>query len=83
MLVHTRGQGAILWFTLTPESARLTPRTIQQLRNVLEAIKRWAQYSWRLDEEQVDAIALTKVDVAADFKGSFLPRSEYPLYHMI
>ena len=73
----------MMWFTLTPESARLTPRTIQQLRNVLEVIKRRAEYSWRLDEEKVDAIALTKVDVAVDFKGSFLPRSEDPLYFEI
>ena len=28
ILIHTRGHKTIMWFTLTPESAQLTPRTI-------------------------------------------------------
>ena len=28
ILIHTRRHKAIMWFTLTPESAQLTPRTI-------------------------------------------------------
>ena len=83
ILIHTREQKAIMWFTLTPESAQLTPRTIQQLRNVLEATKRWARYVWRLDDEQLDAITMTKIDCAVDFKGSFLPHSDTLTYYEI
>ena len=83
ILIHTRGHKTKMWFSLTPESAQLTPRTIQQLRNVIEAIKRWAEYVWRLDEEQLDAIAMTKIDCAVDFKGSFLPDSDNPPYYEI
>ena len=72
-----------MWFTLTPESAQLTPRTIQQLQNVQEATKSWAKYVWRLDEEQIDAIAISKIDCAVDFKGSFLPDSKNPPYYEI
>ena len=28
ILIHTRGHKTVMWFTLTPESAQLTPRTI-------------------------------------------------------
>ena len=56
-----------MWFSLTPESAQLTPRTILQLRNVIKAVKRWAEYVWWLDEEQLSAIAMTKIDCAVDF----------------
>ena len=28
ILIHTRGHKTIMWFTLTPESSGLTPRTI-------------------------------------------------------
>ena len=72
-----------MWFSLTPESAQLTPRTIQQLRNIIEAIKRYALIVWRLDEEQIDAISMTKIDCAVDFKGSFLPDSGNPPYYQI
>ena len=83
ILIHTQGHKTKMWFTLTPESAQLTPRTIQQLRNVLEATKGWAEYVWRLDDEQLDAIAISKIDCAVDFKGSFLPRSKHPPYNEI
>ena len=53
------------------------------VRNVIEAIKRYALYIWRLDEEQIDAIAMTKIDCAVDFKGSFLPGSDNPPYYEI
>ena len=83
ILIHTRGHKTIMWFSLTPESAQLTPRTILHLRNVIEAIKRYALIVWRLDEEQIDAIAMTKIDCAVDFKGSFLPHSNNPPYYEI
>ena len=72
-----------MWFTLTPESAQLTTRTIQQLRYVIEAIKRYAQIMWRLNEEQIDAIAISKIDCAVDYEGSFLPSSDKTPYYEI
>ena len=72
-----------MWFTLTPESAQLTPNTIDQLRNALDAVKKWARYVWRLDDEQLGAIAMTKIDCAVDFQGSFLPDSENRFYFEI
>ena len=83
ILIHTRGHKTLMWFTLTPESAQLTPNTIDQLRNALDAVKKWARYVWRLDDEQLGAIAMTKIDCAVDFQGSFLPDSENPFYFEI
>ena len=72
-----------MWFTLTPESARLGPRTILQILTVIKAIKVHARLFWRYNEEQMDAIALRKIDSAIDFKGSFLPDPENPPYDEI
>ena len=38
---------------------------------------------WSFDDQSVELIELTKVDVTMDFKGSFLPSNDYEAYYTI
>ena len=83
VLYHTRNHRTILWFTISPETAHLTPRTIKQIMNVVDGIKKQAREFWMCDEESVHGIYISKIDVAVDFEGSFIPDSKNPPYHEI
>ena len=73
ILVSGKQDSTSLWITLTPETAWLTGWTVSQLHRVLETVKRCARAMWHFDDQSVELIELTKVDVTMDFKGSFLP----------
>ena len=61
-----------LWVTINPETSRVTPRTISEIKRVLEEIQWHARTFWNIDRDGNGDIELVKLDVANDLKGSFL-----------
>ena len=72
MLISARAESIYIWFTLNPETARISPRTMNELSKVLGSIRLHARSHWGLDPEQCQSFELTKVDVAVDYKGAFM-----------
>ena len=66
ILVNRRVTATCLWFTFTSESAWLTPRTMQQLKDLAEYTKAYSKVFWRFKSEQLSQIKLNKVDTAVD-----------------
>ena len=61
-----------LWITLNPETAFLSPRTLQLIKCTVCKVKQYAETVWLFDSKKLMAIELWKIDVAADYYGSFL-----------
>ena len=72
MLVSDRGTNTYIWFTLSPETSRLTPRTINEFTKVVNAMKLHAGSLWGLDKEESSHFEITKIDIAVDMKGAFM-----------
>ena len=47
-----------------------------ELTKVVNAMKMHAGVYWGLDKEESDLFEITKIDVAVDMKGSFMPKKE-------
>jgi len=73
----------MLWFTLTPESAQLTCRTVEDLLRVVNRLKDIARLWWKSTDEEISAIALSKIDSANDYKGAFMPQNYRPALNQI
>ena len=71
------------WITLTPESANLTPRTLKQVRDILEKAKDYAKTYWSYSEEEAAEMVPTKIDIAIDMKGSFIPTDHLILHNTL
>ena len=74
ILITARRAGTYVWFTLNHETSRVNPRTMLELTKVVNAMKSHAGVYWGLDKEESDLFEITKVDVAVDTKGSFMPK---------
>ena len=72
ILFINRGQETYIWFTLNPEFSRLTPRTLYLLMLIVKTIRFHAGVFWSFEDEELNSIELTKVDVAVDMKGAFI-----------
>ena len=59
--------------TLTSETASLSPRLMTQLRHALEVVRVHAKAFWQYTAEHTPCISITKIDIAIDLHGSFLP----------
>jgi hypothetical protein len=79
-LVSSRQGETFIWVTLNPETTKLTPRTLAQVMQVVAAIKSHAEVYWLEKEAEMSAIELSKIDVAVDLTGSFLPESPDAAY---
>ena len=69
--------------TLSPETTILTPRTMAQFVSTLYALKEHASSFWGCSEEVALQIELSKIDIATDMKGSFIPDQDEPCYNEI
>lgn len=68
---------------MSPDTAAITTDTIDKLSAIVETIKHFASVYWPLTEQQVAMIMLSKVDVAVDYHGSFLPCYSVSKYNVI
>lgn len=80
-----RSGRAYLWITVDPSSAALTPRSMQQARDIVKTIREHAEECHWIDdwededeerEEADGAICLSKYDITVDHRGAFIP-SDY------
>ena len=83
ILVTVRPTGTYIWFTLNHETSRVNPRTMIELTKVVNAMKLHAGAYWCLDKEESDRFEISKVDVAVDMKGSFIPSKGNDPYNNI
>ena len=72
MLIKTRNNSACVWFTLSHETSRISPRFMKELTKVVNAMKFHAATYWGLDEEASHSIKITKIDITVDMKGAFM-----------
>ena len=72
-MVSERNKATYAWFTLTPDSAALTCRMLTHINKIMDIIIEKAAIFWDDDEDELDKIKLTKIDVATDMYGSFIP----------
>lgn len=80
LLATQRPQGCYIWVTLTPETNSLTPRTLSQIMLVVKCASEHARVNLCLDVENKNKIKLSKLDVALDLQGSFIPRRGLETY---
>ena len=71
--ISVRKKVAYGWFTLTPETSVVTPRTMSRLEKIIEIVQEHAEEYWDYDEEDSLDICMTKCDIAVDLRGAFLP----------
>ena len=82
-LVRERGNETFLWLTLYPENTQLTPRTMQQIIKAKSALVEHAKTFWAFSVEVATSIELSKIDVAVDLNGSFMPNNREKMYGKI
>ena len=70
--LQARAMSTYLWITLNPETTFLTPRTLQLIKSTVGKVKQYAESVWLFDRQKLTAIALWKIDVAADYYGALL-----------
>ena len=73
IMPQQRGNESSLWITLSPETAPINSYTMSRLVQVVNVTRLHARRFWLGSEGDDKAINLVKVDVARDFKGSFIP----------
>ena len=72
-MVHSRTAGTYVWFTLNHETSRVNPRTMLELTKAVNAMRLHAASYWNFEKEECDVFEITKIDVAVDLKGAFMP----------
>lgn len=53
------------------------------MKKVVEVVKEHAEIFWSYDAAKKDEIELTKIDVACDMKGAFMPGLDRDIYEAI
>ena len=81
IMIHARQKKTYLWFTLTPESAKMTDKTVEQLTLVVFVIRKIALELWKFNQAQLKDICLNKIDFAVDLKGAFIPKEGLMVYN--
>ena len=81
IMIHARQKKTYLWFTLTPESAKMTDKTVEQLTLVVFVIRKIASELWKFNQAQLKDICLNKIDFAVDLKGAFIPKEGLMVYN--
>ena len=56
MLIITRRKETYIWFTLNPETTRLTPRTMTELMKVVAAVKLHGEAFWGFGDEKCEQV---------------------------
>ena len=79
-LISERGNETFMWLTLYPETTQLTPWTMTQLIHTHSAICNHAYQFWGCSKEVSVSIEPSKIDVAVDLQGAFIPE-EGKSYH--
>lgn len=67
------GKSCYIWVVLTPESAVLDPRFLNNALHIREVVEEHAKKHWSPGPTVDWQIELGKLDVALDIQGSFLP----------
>ena len=67
------GKSCYIWAVLTPESAVLDPRFLNNALHIREVVEEHAKKHWSPGSTGAWQIKLGKLDVALDIRGSFLP----------
>ena len=83
VLFSERKDGTYLWFTLYPESTILNPRTMAQICQTRSALCAYAEAVWSWTDEEKALIEHSKIDIAVDMEGSFIPTSDKPVFKKI
>jgi hypothetical protein len=76
LLFTERGGSTYLWITYTYETAVLDGMVLQDKSKIVRAVQEHAREFWQADDEAVEAIIPTKIDVTKDIVGSFLARDK-------
>ena len=73
LLFTSRDGNTYLWVTLSAESTTLTPRTFTEIVKVVDVIQSHSDIYWWKTTDDYQTVELSKLDVALDLKGAFLP----------
>ena len=60
-LFQQRDGYSAIWFTLTPEKAIITPYTMSDLANAVDAVRQHASFIWGYTEEELTGIKIGKL----------------------
>ena len=68
-----QGEIPYLWFTLEPEIANVHEKIMTNLKKLVNTIKAvlWVYYGF--DDKEADEVRMTKLDIAQDLLGAFIP----------
>ena len=83
ILVQTRVQQTYLWITFNSETSRLDEWSIFSLRQVLATVMTHADLALGLSEQKIKEICFSKIDLALDLAGAFIPPGDGPAYSRI
>ena len=83
MMFMTRGEKTFIWVTLNPETSRLTPRTMTELKSIVSAMQLHAYTFWCLERENGRVFELSKIDIAIDLEGSFITHQDLKSYNSV
>ena len=65
-----------VWISFTPETSRDIRDLRDEIRRLIQAIREHAKMHWSYKSQDLEAIREAKIDIAQDFRGSFLPLDE-------
>ena len=80
ILVTARGGLTYLWVTLNSETSRITEFSMTRFNNIVKIVREHVRIYWTASEAGLDQVEITKLDVAVDMKGSFLPHLHQDAY---
>lgn len=83
ILLKSIKSGIRIWITLNPETTRLTPRTMTEIKKVVTAVEEHADTFWCLSDDSCSHAEITKIDVAVDLQGAFVPDGKHGAYQLI
>ena len=72
--------GSVIWFTLNPETTGIDCRTMTDLLKIVLIIKSHAKAHWGYNQAESKKIRISKIDIARDHEGSFIPEEKSDAY---
>ena len=72
-LISEKGGETFMWLTLHPDATQITPRTMSQLVHTHRIICDHAHNIWGCSKRVSESIEPTKIDLAFDLQGAFIP----------
>lgn len=83
LLPSQQREGTTIWVTVTPSTTVLTPFTMTELAQCANATRLHSKTFWGKSEGDVEEIRLSKLDLASDLRGGFLPSDTWQAYNKI